>query len=482
MLEIQPLPRVTPESQGISSSKLLAFIKALDEELDEMHGLMLLRHGKVVAEGWWAPHGAQVPHMLFSLTKSFTSTAVGLAVEQGLLKVTDKVVSFFPEKAPKHISRNLAAMEVRHLLSMSTGHTVDPTGKVRGGAKSDWVKKFLSLPVPSKPGAPFVYNSLASHMLSAIVEKVSGQKLIDYLTPRLFVPLGIQPAHWDVDPQGINTGGWGLMLRTEEIARFGQLYLQKGQWNGLQLIPESWVAEATRKQVENGTDPKSDWAQGYGYQFWRCQHNNFRGDGAFGQYCIVMPDYNAVLAINSGLNDMQKPLNLVWEMLLPALKDKALAEAPAAEAKLRRKLGELAVRVPEDCKVAPLAGKLHGKVYRLEKNGLKALELQLDSDAKGVRLTLRSRDSVAQADFAYKNWKFQETSLGGPVITNTDPRPAGGHAAWVSEDTLELTLRLYTTPFVQKQILEFSGDEVKVTAKMNVGFVNEPLVLKGKVK
>lgn len=225
MPAISPLPRTSPEAQGVSSTALLDIVNTLDQTFTEIHGLMLLRHGQVIAEGWWAPFGPQLPHMLFSLTKSFTSTAIGLAVAEGLLTVDDFVVSFFPEKTPKRISKNLAAMRVRHLLSMSTGHKQEPNmGRMSGDKQADWVKGFLSASVQHKPGAPFVYNSAASHMLSAIIHKATGQPLLDYLTPRLFEPLGIQPAHWDQDPRGIYTGGWGLMIRTEEIARFGQMW------------------------------------------------------------------------------------------------------------------------------------------------------------------------------------------------------------------------------------------------------------------
>ena len=295
------LPRSTPESQGISSSAILTFVEAVQDQIHEFHSFMLMRHGQVVAEGWWSPYAPEKQHMLFSLSKSFTSSAIGLAVGEGRLSIDDRVLSFFPEDAPAEISPNLAAMRVRHLLSMSTGNADDTMLPLHQREDGDWVKAFLACPVEYEPGTHFLYNTGASFMLSAIIQKITGMKLIDYLTPRLFEPLGIEGAWWEELPKGINTGGFGLNVKTEDIACFGQTYLQKGKWNGKQILSEAWVELASSKHISNGSDPERDWEQGYGFQFWRCRHNAYRGDGAFGQYCIVMPDQDAVLAITSGV-------------------------------------------------------------------------------------------------------------------------------------------------------------------------------------
>ena len=330
-----PLPRSTPEAQGISTAEVRAYLEAADRDVKTMHSFMLVRHGKVVAEAWWKPESPEKPHQMWSLSKSFTSTAVGMAVADGKLKVEDKVLSFFPEDAPAEISENLKAMTVKDLLTMTAGHEVE--AKVRGS--EHWAKTFLSQPVPHAPGTHFQYNTPGTYMLSAIVTKVTGQSVLDYLQPRLFQPLGITNPEWGTSPQRVTLGGYGLMVRTEDIAKFGQLYLQKGQWNGQQLIPASWVAQASAKQVPNDAgkkDPeKSDWAQGYGYQFWRCQHWAYRGDGKDGQFCIVMPGQDAVVAITALTGDMQKEIDLVWDILLPAFKAAALPEQPEEAAKLK---------------------------------------------------------------------------------------------------------------------------------------------------
>lgn len=294
------LPRTSPESQGIASSDLLQFVVALESQIHEIHSFMLLRHGRVVAEGWWSPYAREYPHLLFSLSKSFTSTGVGLAVAEGRFSIDDSVLSFFPDEALSEVSDFLATMRVRHLLSMSTGQAVDTWSNMVERSDGNWIKGFLEVPVLYAPGTHFVYNTGATYLLSAILQKTTGMKLVDYLESRLFEPLGIEKATWQDSPQGITAGGIGLSLKTEDVARFGQLYLQKGMFGSRQLLSEAWIQEATTSQISNGDDPLRDWTQGYGYQFWRCRHGAYRGDGVFGQYCIVMPEQDAVLAITSG--------------------------------------------------------------------------------------------------------------------------------------------------------------------------------------
>jgi CubicO group peptidase (beta-lactamase class C family) len=320
MAQTTALPRSSPEEQGVSSAAIREFIETADQQVDSMHSFVLVRHGHVVAEAWWSPEAADKPHILWSLSKSFTSTAVGMAVAEGMLSVDDPLLKFFPDETPAKPSTNLRAMRVRDLLTMNAGHQ----DELNWREAEHWAKAFLAHPVPHQPGTHFRYNTPATYMLSAIVQKVTGETVLDYLTPRLFQPLGIEKPIWETSPQGISIGGYGLYLRTEDIAKFGQLYLQKGKWQGKQLLPESWVEQATSKQVSNGSDPGNDWDQGYGFQFWRCRHGAYRGDGKDGQFCIVLPDQDAVVAITANTRDMQAELNLVWDKLLPAFSEKAL--------------------------------------------------------------------------------------------------------------------------------------------------------------
>lgn len=331
------LPRSSPEAQGVSSEGVLAFLRAANSKVDSMHSFMLVRHGYVVAEAWWSPESPDKAHVLWSLSKSFTSTAVGLAVAEGKVKLDEPVLPFFQESAPENPSANLKAMRVRDLLTMATGHQDEPPVRT----SNDWIKTFLEHPVPHKPGTHFQYNTPATFMQSAIVQKVTGQTTLDYLKPKLFEPLGITSYRWETNPQGITLGGYGLYLTTEDIAKFGQLYLQKGRWNGQQIIPKDWVEIATAKQVSNGSDPNRDWDQGYGFQFWRCRHNAYRGDGKDGQFCVVLPEQDAVVVITANTGDMQAELNVVWEHLLPAITDRPLDANPESESELQRFASEL---------------------------------------------------------------------------------------------------------------------------------------------
>lgn len=335
-----PLPRSTPEAQGISSSAILGFVTAADK-IDTLHSFMVVRHGHVIAEGWWKPEAADKPHILNSLSKSFNATAVGLAIHEGKLSLDDPVLGFFPEDAPPNPSDNLKAMKVRDLLTMSCGQETE--AKVPHGKPT--VREFLAQPVVYKPGTHFLYNTVGSYTLSAIVTKVTGQTSLEFLKSRLFEPLGISNPRWDASPEGNSLGGYGMYLCTEDIAKFGQLYLQKGNWNGKQLIPTEWVEQATSKQVPNDQESHSkigiDWKQGYGFQFWQCTHHAFRGVGAGGQFCVVIPEQDAVIAITAATGNMQGELNAIWDNLYPAFGDKPLADDAAAQARVQQAVSDL---------------------------------------------------------------------------------------------------------------------------------------------
>lgn len=444
------LPRSTPEEQGVSSDALRIYVDALDRSPHELHSLMVLRHGQVIAEGWWAPYSAADPHLLFSLSKSFTSTAVGLAVSDGLLSVEDAVISFFPDDLPAQVSTNLAAMEVRHLLTMTTGHDADSAGKFDRGPTGNWLRSFLSLDVPHQPGTFFLYDSGASYTLSAIVQKLTGQPLLDYLRPRIFEPLGISEGSWASSPQGINAGGWGLSLTTESIAKFGQLYLQRGQWQGRQLVPTDWVTMATSAVVPNN-EPNPDWQQGYGYQFWQSRHG-YRGDGAFGQFCLVLPEQDAVVAMTGATADMQGVLDLTWAHLLPALESTALAD----------RLNTLALDEPHWTDPAPES--LRGRTYAIESNNI-----GLDSVEFGESVTLVLTGHRIDCGTGQRQ-PISHPQLGTQVI-------ASGRA---DGDAYEAVLRFVETPFQGTAILRPDGASLKVTLKSNVGFGSTEQVVAGR--
>ena len=475
MSQATSLPRSTPEEQGISSSALLQFVDILDKTIHEPHSFMVVRHGHVVAEGWWTPYAHNLSHMLFSLSKSFTSTAVGLAVAEGRLSLTDQVLSFFPEFAPSQISDHLAAMQVRHLLTMSNGHTKEVVDHFRRSGDDNWIRAFLATPVEYEPGTQFVYDNGSSYMLSAIVQKLTGQTLLEYLTPRLFEPLGIMGAAWDTCPRGICCGGFGLNLKTEDIARFGQLYLQKGNWNGRQLIPAAWVEEATSRQISNLSDPAtaptSDKQQGYCYQFWRCRHDAYRGDGAFGQNCIVFPKYDAVLATTCGTDDLQAVLDVVWDYLLPAFGPAPLPAAPSAQSELRNRLGGLKLPPPQTRISLPGLSHLSGRGFRVEPNELNVETLSFEFSATGCDLVMQTAGIEQRIQCGKSSWIHGCARL--PGLVGNQPVVASG--IWSTPNIFQITIRAFQTPYYYTLPCQFDGDTVSIAGKVNLSFTKTEL-------
>ena len=332
-----PLPRA--KASANLDEAFASYLQAVADSAEDLHSVMVLQHGKVLKEHFFVPDTA---HVLHSVSKTFTSVAVGFAISEGLLHLDDKIVDLFPESLPDHVSDTLARVTIRHLLTMNSGHGTDPTGSTRTG-DGDWVKGFMEWPLQYEPGTCYCYNSLGTYVLSAAVQKVTGQKIVDYLDSRLWQPLGIEKPFWQESPAGINTGGWGLYLKTEDLARMGLCLLNGGKFNGKQEIPADWVKEMSANQVpsvnagvnerivrEIQADPSnpayayfspenSDWVQGYGYQMWRCRHNAFRADGANGQYIIIILEKNAVVVTTANIPNMGQELNLIWDHLLPAL-------------------------------------------------------------------------------------------------------------------------------------------------------------------
>ena len=329
-----PLPR------GKASAELdnafQAYLQAVADSAEDLHSIMVLQHGKVLVEKQIAPDTA---HIMNSVSKTFTATAVGFAIEEGLLHLDDKIVDLFPESVPAAPQPLLADVTLRNLLTMNSGHAKDPTYAIRSG-EGDWIKEFMEWPIEYEPGTCYCYNSLGTYLLSAAVQKVTGQKVVDYLDTRLWQPLGIEKPFWQESPAGINTGGWGLYLHTDALARMGLCLLGDGKFRGKQVIPAAWVAEMSKAQVpcvnagvnekmlpdlQNSPakayfdDETNDWLQGYGYQMWRCRYNAFRADGANGQYILVLPDQDAVIVTTAHIPNMRQELQLIWDHFLPVL-------------------------------------------------------------------------------------------------------------------------------------------------------------------
>ncbi|HEX3815774.1 MAG TPA: serine hydrolase [Mycobacteriales bacterium] len=437
------LPRSTPSAQGVDPVGIDRFIDAVAESGVELHSLMLLRHGQVIAEGWWAPYSPAQVHLLYSLSKSFTSTAIGLAVAEGRLSVDDTVVSFFPDAVPADPSPHLLNMRVHNLLSMGTGHQEDTTRQVFAEGGGDPVRSFFAIPPDQEPGSVFAYNSTATYMLSAILTALTGESLTGYLRPRLFDPLGIDQAYWQ-SRNSVDIGFSGLHVVTESIAKLGQLYLQRGRWGDRQLVPESWVAAATSWQIDTVTPWRQsepvDWRQGYGYQFWRCQHNAYRADGAYGQFCVVIPDSDLVLATTAATSDMQAILTAAWTHLLPAL-DSTAPAATGAEDALRERLAGLRLPTVAGSRTGTETGpaKYQSAVPAAERALFPAVEvLTVTPTDEGWSLRF---DDNAEIATGHEAWVEGVVTGQGPVDV-----PVAGSAGWNSADTFEAEIIFLDTP------------------------------------
>ncbi|MFF8939414.1 serine hydrolase domain-containing protein [Streptomyces paradoxus] len=341
------LPSSGPAAQGVDAAGVHAFLDALEAAPEiEPHSLMIMRHGHLVASGWWAPYTAERPHLLYSLSKSFTGTAAALAEAEGLLDFDAPVISYFPEFEADVTDPRSRAMLVRHVASMASGHRRDTVDEAYARDPAEPVRGFLLLPPDQDPGTVFAYNQPTTYTLAAIVQRVTGQSLSAYLRPRLLGPLGIGEVAWRCDRTGRELGFSGLHATTDAVARLGQLYLRDGLWEGRRLLPQGWAARAARPRIPTGGAmgdvDRQDWDQGYGYQFWTSRHG-YRGDGAYGQFCLVLPEQDVVIAATAATERMQQYLNLVWEHLLPAFGPGPLTGREAADAELGERLGRLAL-------------------------------------------------------------------------------------------------------------------------------------------
>ncbi len=448
------LPHSRPESAGIPAGALLCMMEEL-KKLDSLNSIMVLRHGHVCMEGWWTPYAPEIPHILFSISKSFTSAAIGIAQEQGLLKITDRLISFFPEYDSIVTDRKMRDVTLRHLLTMSSGHSCCARPYMLANPDGDWIAGFLSSPLDYEPGTRFVYNSAATYMLSAVIRKVTGINVRDYLMPRLFEPLGIEPGIWECCPRGINTGGWGLYLKTEDIAKFAQLLLNGGVWEKRQIIPADYLHEATSRQIDNSANEWPDWKQGYGYQFWRSLHG-FRADGASGQYALVIPEKDMAVAVTSGVSDMQKILEIIWEILLPAVKDEVLPENKTDADKLARMLKNLRIPVA----AGDLMRRRASSSWRFRKNQAGIISAAVSFMENKCCLEFQTSGGCEKitAGFGFNcDNKLQ--------LNDHMKRKAAASAAWISEDVLEVHICCYEASFREIIRVDFTSADKPLTAE-----------------
>lgn len=451
----------------VSANAAGDFISALEKNELDIHSIIINKDGRRVFELSFCPYTVYDKMQIYSLSKTFTATAIGFAVQEKLLNVSDKVTDIFKEETPAEIPPTLAAMTVKHLLTMNTGHTEDIT--VNAVMSDNWVKTFLLLPPQSEPGSIFMYNTAASYMLSAIITKKTGLTLMEYLTPRLFTPLGIEEARWELSPDGCNEGGFGLHISCEDAARFGQFYFDRGVYNGKRLLFKEWFDEAIYPHSDNGiTGRVRDWGSGYGYQLWLCENGAYRGDGAFGQLCYISEKQGIVASVFASVKDMQIELDV-----LTAFCDSICAEgsqcqdddASLLKAILRYEQrylppasGELIPNVPNGC-------------FMLEENGCRISSIRFKLGEDGIiKLLLGDGRQTAVLQCGRGSWVENQLFLYGikPALRpyNQSPLPMRILAAYTYEnDALILTLKHMDTPHDQQWKISFSEDK-KITVSI----------------
>ncbi|WP_210480084.1 serine hydrolase [Naasia sp. SYSU D00948] len=408
-----PLPSASPSSQGVDARGIEAFLDALESDPRiEPHSIMLLRHGRVVASGWWSPFTEDRPHLLYSLSKTFTATALGFAVAEGLVTLDDLVVDHFPEFADEITTPRARAIRIRHLAAMASGHTQDMVGPATETDPDEPVRGFLLHEPEQEPGTVFAYNQPATYTVAAIIQRRAGTDLVGYLRPRLLDPLGIDPVSWQEHPKGRSLGFTGLFASTDAVAKLGQLYLDEGRWKGEQLLPEGWAEEVRTRRVDTDWDADPDWRRGYGFQVWHARHG-YRGDGAFGQFCVILPEQDAVLATTASTQAMQAVLDAAWEHLLPALGN---GGDPDADARLVDRLAGLRLPAPggSDDQPGDDAVGRYAPVTPAEGPSLESVELLRSGGVWSIELNDGYGGTVA-APVAGDGWTVSEED-GHPVV------------------------------------------------------------------
>ena len=466
--QVGDLPRSTPAQEGISTQAVIDMMDSLMALPEcDIHHVVVVRHGKVVAELHPTPFRAEDAHTLYSASKTFTSLAVGCAIDDNLLRLDDRVMTFFPDKRTGRVSDEMAAMTVRDLLMMASG--VKPDWTMRNNS-TDWVKDWLAKPVEDKPGSLFQYDSMCTFMLSAIVQRVTGYTMLEYLQQRLFGPMHITMADWEASPDGINTGGWGLRVQAETMAKLGLLLLNKGNWNGEQLVSADYVTAACSRLIDGGaktTVPPTDGNQGYGYQVWQSKWpGSFRADGAMGQYTVVVPQEDLVVVILGMKLYGHEELACIWNQLMPGLKAAPLLPEKKLQKKLDKLCANASLKLPQGKK-----GKNQRRLLQLEPNKFNMKQIALDLGPNStMTMEFNDQDSEVFA-LGYNLWCYSPLA-GFPYYSINAINRMQGFAhgftaaaayAWTKPTLLEV--RVHYVDWISGMTYTFDFDKHELTMR-----------------
>jgi CubicO group peptidase (beta-lactamase class C family) len=466
------LSRAAASSVGVDPEHLIAFLDEVQAAGLDLQGLMLHRHGHVVAEGWSWPVDPNEPRVLHSVAKSFTACAIGLALDEHLLKLDDRLVSFFPEHVPADADPRLADMTVEHLLTMRTGHAANTSGSVWRGIDTSWITEFFKIPLAYAPGTTYVYTSAASYMLSALINRVTGQTLHTYLKPRLFVPLNIQNERWDIGPDGVNPGGNGLTAPVSAMLKLGVLHAQGGIWQGRQILPAEWVKAAT--QPQGGPDSR------YGYHWMMKPREAFSAVGVFVQMAMVFREYGATLVVVGGMKNTAELIPHI-ERHFPAAFGSDCSPRPEADARLEQRLASMGERPAwVSLCAAPADSK---RIFDVAPNSLGVRQLSFSFAGDVLTFQLADAHAGHTLRVGIGHWIAGTTSMPGRALHHgyefKNAQVVAG-ARWLDAKTLEMTWIYPQTAFRDRVVCEFDGDRVSVARTVNVNSAErEQEVLRG---
>jgi CubicO group peptidase (beta-lactamase class C family) len=458
------LARVPPRKAGISSSAVAALLEEGRSRQLDIHNLLIYHRGAVGVALYKWPYRAEQPRIMHSIAKSFTAAAVGLALEEGALRLDDKVVDFFPSQLPETIDDKLTAMTVEDLLTMRTGQAAETSGVRWRGLKTSWTAEFFKIPLAHQPGAKFVYTSAASYMLSAILTKATGKTLHEYLRPRLFEPLGIEGEQWDVAPDGINPGGNGLTCKPEDLLKFGVLHLHRGMWEGKRILPADWIDSATRRRNDDG----------YGYHWVTGPHGEFFAMGLFGQLIAIYPSFDAVIVVNSAIQNTEACSRILVPTLqryLPMLFPEAAIDETDGDLALDAAAAKLAAPERLHSNAAPRPELLGTHRYRLSPNLLRLTELTAQVSQSECILHLRSERAEYEIRSGIGHWIEDKTRLPGARLHHgygMEGTPVMAGARWTSDTTLEMDWIFVASVFRDHVVLRFDAGRVTLARSVNV--------------
>jgi CubicO group peptidase (beta-lactamase class C family) len=464
------IERVKPAGVGLSGNAILNYVEKLQASGTEMHGLMIARHGKICAEGWWKPYSPGLIHGLQSLTKAYTATAVGILVDEGHASLDERITDILPQYMPDNISANLKALTIHHLLCMGAGNN-----SMQDRTQRNWLNDFFASDFPYVPGSHFYYSGVVTSVLGAIVRQKTSLGLMNFLKSRLFDKIGIDAGRlkWIEHPDGLEYGGGGLFATTEDNLRLGQLYLNGGVWQGERILSEKWVKAATSKQINNENERPADNRVGYGYKIWMCRSAGvYRFDGAHGQFVIIAPDLDMVIAINQTANGPvpQKTLDITWQYLTEA------QGSDAGDLRLAALMPGLSLPRTEYGSIPRQDRFTKDRTFRFNKNDVdlfpSVYHVFSYEVPKGIeQITFSEGRGEIIAEIRCGNHSFcLNISLDGVDrlsmlhVADDLPEMVYASAVWINHDTLKITLRYLETCFTVSYVVKRHLQGIELTA------------------